>query len=69
MGFLAVFRPLREAPGIGPVDEALSYVESIWDIQREHATFFCDQLAGPLCRNEQAPPVTLTWSATRPRVA
>ena len=27
---LAVFRPAREAPGIGPVDEALSYDESIW---------------------------------------
>jgi hypothetical protein len=27
--FLAVFRPAREAPGIGPVDEGLSYDESI----------------------------------------
>jgi len=40
--FLALFRPAREAPGIGPVDETMSYDQSIWDIQREHATFFCD---------------------------
>jgi hypothetical protein len=54
--FLAVFRPAHEAPGIGPVDEALSYDESIWDIQRRHATFFCDPPAGhPLYLNEQAP--------------
>jgi Protein of unknown function (DUF1329) len=54
--FLAVFRPAREAPGIGPVDEALSYDESIWDIQRHHATFFCDPPRGhPLYLNEQAP--------------
>jgi hypothetical protein len=54
--FLAVFRPARQAPGIGPVDEALSYDESIWDIQRQHATFFCDPPAGhPLYLNEQAP--------------
>jgi hypothetical protein len=54
--FLAVFRPARQAPGIGPVDEALSYDESIWDIQRRHATFFCDPPAGhPLYLNEQAP--------------
>jgi len=54
--FLAVFRPVREAPGIGPVDEALSYDESIWDIQRRHATFFCDPPAGhQLYLNEQAP--------------
>jgi hypothetical protein len=54
--FLAVFRPAREAPGIGPVDEALSYDESIWDIQRQHATFFVDPPVGhPLYLNEQAP--------------
>jgi hypothetical protein len=44
---------LRQA---GPVDEARSYDESIWDIQRHHATFFCDPPAGhPLYLNEQAP--------------
>jgi hypothetical protein len=54
--FLAVFRPAREAPGIGPVDEALSYDESIWDIQRQHATFFVDPPKGhALYLNEQAP--------------
>jgi hypothetical protein len=54
--FLAVFRPARQAPGIGPVDEALSYDESIWDIQHQHATFFCDPPAGhPVYLNEQAP--------------
>jgi hypothetical protein len=54
--FLGVFRPARAAPGIGPVDEALSYGESICDIQRQHATFFCDPPAGhPLYLNEQAP--------------
>ncbi|MBV8771368.1 MAG: DUF1329 domain-containing protein [Deltaproteobacteria bacterium] len=54
--FLAVFRPAREAPGIGPVDEALSYDESIWDIKRQHATYFVDPPKGhPLYLNEQAP--------------
>jgi hypothetical protein len=54
--FLAVFRPARAAPGIGPVDEALSYDESIWDIQRQHATYFVDPPKGhPLYLNEQAP--------------
>ena len=54
--FLAVFRPARVAPGIGPVDEALSYNESIWDIKREHATYFVDPPKGhPLYLNEQAP--------------
>jgi hypothetical protein len=55
--FVAVFRPAHEAPGIGPVDEALSYDESIWDIQKQHATFFCDPPAGhPLYLNQQSPP-------------
>jgi hypothetical protein len=54
--FLAVFRPAREAPGIGPVDEALSYEESIWDIQKQHATFFTDPPGDkPLYLNEQTP--------------
>jgi hypothetical protein len=54
--FLAVFRPAVQAPAIGSVDEALSYNESIWDIQRKHATYFIDPPKGhPLYLNEQAP--------------
>ena len=50
------FGQRAKSPGIGPVDEALSYDESIWDIQRQHATFFCDPPAGhALYLNEQAP--------------
>ncbi|MBV8774982.1 MAG: DUF1329 domain-containing protein [Deltaproteobacteria bacterium] len=54
--FLAVFRPAHQAPGIGPVDEALSYDESIWDIQNKHATFFLDPTGdNPIYLNQQAP--------------
>lgn len=54
--FLAVFRPALQAPGIGPVNEALSYDESIWDIQNKHATFFLDPTGDkPIYLNQQAP--------------
>ena len=54
--FLAVFRPAHQVPGIGPVNEALSYDESIWDIQNKHATFFLDPTGDkPIYLNQQAP--------------
>jgi hypothetical protein len=47
---------VAEAPGIGPVSETLNYVQGIWDLQHEHATFFTDPVAGqPFFLNEQAP--------------
>jgi hypothetical protein len=53
---LGVFRPVAEAPGIGPVSETLNYVQGIWDLQHEHATFFTDPVASqPFYLNEQAP--------------
>jgi hypothetical protein len=54
--FLAVFRPAHQVPGIGPVSEALSYDESIWNIQKKHATFFLDPTGDqPIYLNHQAP--------------
>jgi hypothetical protein len=54
--FLAVFRPAHQVPGIGPVNEALSYDESIWDIQNKHSTFFLDPTGDkPIYLNQQAP--------------
>ncbi len=54
--FLAVFRPALQVPGIGPVNETLSYDESIWDIQNKHATFFLDPTGDkPIYLNQQAP--------------
>jgi Protein of unknown function (DUF1329) len=53
---LGVFRPVAQATGIGPVSETLNYVQGIWDLQHEHATFFTDPVAGqPFYLNEQAP--------------
>jgi hypothetical protein len=54
--FLALFRPARVAPGIGPIDESNSYAQAIWDTQRPHATFFCDPPGDrALYVNEQVP--------------
>jgi Protein of unknown function (DUF1329) len=53
---MAIFRPAHQAPGIGPVNEALSYDESIWDIQNKHSTFFLDPTGDkPIYLNQQAP--------------
>jgi Protein of unknown function (DUF1329) len=55
--FRAVFRPpSHQEPGIGPVNEALSYDEFIWDIQNKHATFFLDPTGDkPRYLSQQAP--------------
>jgi hypothetical protein len=54
--FEAIFPQSVNVPGIGPVDNAGSFVENFWDIQNNHATFSSDPAEGrAFYVNEQAP--------------
>jgi hypothetical protein len=53
---LGLFLKTCNVPGIGPVNSCGAELESYWDVQRDHSTFFNDPSEDhPLYTNESAP--------------
>lgn len=54
--FDVTFPRTVDVPGVGPADSAGTFVENLWDIQHNHATFSSDPAEGrPFYVNERAP--------------